>query len=313
MIMILYVHVVCIHAQSRITALESKDIEIKNEIETLQDEHRKLHDAYTCLDKEKLKWQEKYNCREKELQEVMDEAKASGLKWVVTLFANFFTPGSSKGSTKAALDGQIYELVEMQNMLTAKKEEVELERAKAQSLVAEKESLQKEVDGTKSKLLEMQTKLTAKDEEVVFERANAQSLQEKLCQLQSALEQQRLQHDAEMQHQSAETAEYTSSEAQHTRCAEHVVTDAGGQQAGTINDSSVGQVTESQLNQTKSLEQDRDYFRGLAGSLKKELHDLRYTLVQLGSGMKFMKIGERRNDEICPSGASTQAETKTDL
>jgi hypothetical protein len=283
--MILHVHVVCIHAQSRITALESKGIEIKNEIETLQNEHRKLHDAYTCLDKEKLKWQEKYNCREKELQEVMDEAKASGLKWAVTLFANFFTPGSSKDSTKAVI----------------------------RDIRAEKESLQKEVDGTKSKLLEMQTKLTAKDEEVVFERANAQSLQEKLYKLQSALEQQRLKHDAEMQHQSAETAEYTSSEAQHTRRAEHVVTDAGGQQAGTINDSSVGEVTESHLTQTKRLEQERDLFRGQAESWKKERDDLMYALVQLGSGMTILKFGERRNDESCPSGASIQAEAKTDV
>jgi chromosome segregation ATPase len=153
------------------------------------------------------------------------------------------------------------------------------ERANAQNLAAGKESLQKEVQDTKSELWEMQTKLTAKDEEVELERAKAQNLEEKVIKLQGALEQERLKHDAEMQHQSAETAQDTplSSEAQHTRRAEHVVTDAGGQQASTINDSSAGEVTESQLTQTKGLEaieQERDLLR-TAESLQKQVDESR--------------------------------------
>jgi hypothetical protein len=66
-------------------------------------------------------------------------------------------------------------------------------------LAAGKESLQKEVQDTKSELCEMQTKLTAKDDEVKL-------LEKKLFELQGVLEQQRRNHDAEMQHQSAETA-----------------------------------------------------------------------------------------------------------
>jgi chromosome segregation ATPase len=511
--MILHVYVVCIHAQSRITALESKDTEMKNEIERLQNDHSKLQDAYNCLEKEKLKLHEEYNCREKELQEVMqevmDEAKAWGWNWLVTYFANLFTAGSSKGSRKAVIrdmraekeslqkevDGKIYDL---QNELTAKNKEVEMEREKAQSLVAEEESLQKEVDRQTSELKEMQTKLTAKDHELERERTKAQILvaereslqekvdskeselremqskltakddevkllEEKLVKLQGVLEQEGLNHDAEMPHQSAETAklkgeleqerlkhdsstkamratkesfllkevdgkkeslhkevngkesdrremqtkltskdaemkhqsaeaaEYTSSEAQvklerakaqslvaekeilqkevdgqkselrelQTKLSEkadeleleraktqRLVTEkeilqkeVDGKhdaQASTKNDSSVGQVRESQLrSQTKGLEaieQERDFFHDKAESLQKQVDELRHKaeslqkevdeirqnkkkdadeLSQLGTAI--LKFAGRRNEESCPSGASTQAEAKTDV
>jgi hypothetical protein len=181
------------------------------------------------------------------------------------------------------------------------------ERANAQNLAAGKESLQKEVQDTKSELWEMQTKLTAKDEEVELERAKAQNLEEKVIKLQGALEQERLKHDAEMQHQSAETAQDTplSSEAQHTRRAEHVVTDAGGQQASTINDSSAGEVTESQLTQTKGLEaidQERDLLRATAESLQKEVDELRHKAGSLQKEVDESRQSKKKDaDELSQS------------
>ena len=97
---------------------------------------------------------------------------------------------------------------------------------------------------------------------------------------------------------------------------EHVVTDAGGQQAGTINDFPVDKVTEAQLQLThakrlEGIEQDRDNFRVKAESLQRDLDNLKLILRQLGNGMNILKFEEMRNDESCPSGASTEAEAKT--
>ena len=97
---------------------------------------------------------------------------------------------------------------------------------------------------------------------------------------------------------------------------EHVVTDAGGQQASTINDFSLDKVTEAQLQLThaktlEAIEQERDCFRGKTESLQRELDDLKLILRQLG--MNILKLGEMRNEESCPSGASPQAEAKTDV
>jgi hypothetical protein len=127
-----------------------------------------------------------------------------------------------------------------------------------------------------------------------------------------------------MQHQSAETAQDTplSSEAQNKRGAENVVIDAAGQQASTQNDSSVGEVRESQLrSQTKGLvaiEQERDLLRARAEFLQKQVDEFRQSskkdadeLSQLGTAI--LKFAGRRKDESCPSGASTQAEAKADV
>ena len=76
------------------------------------------------------------------------------------------------------------------------------------------------------------------------------------------------------------------------------LTDAGGQQAGTINDFPVDKVTEAQLQLThaktlEAIEQERDCFRGKTESLQRELDDLKLILRQLG--MNILKLGEMRN------------------
>ena len=150
MIMILHVHVVCIHSQSRITALQINDTEIKNKIERLQNDHNKLQDAYDRLEKEKDKLQGEYNCREKKQREAMEEAQASDYNGILArLYENVFNSGSSKGITKAIL----------------------------KDMRAEKESLQKNIDDKTSELTEIQTKLNDKSDEVKLERAKTQKLE----------------------------------------------------------------------------------------------------------------------------------------
>jgi hypothetical protein len=211
------------------------------------------------------------------------------------------------------------EYTKMQTKLNAKDYEV-------QCWAPEKERLQKEVDGRNSALRETPPKLTAKDE-VEFERTKAQGLEAEKESLQKEVDGK---HDAEMQNQSAETAQYTHmfSETQNKRDEENVVIDAAGQQASTTNDSSVGEVREYQLTQTKGLEaieQERDFFRAKAKRLQKQVDEFRQSskkdadefkkeadeLRQLSMAVK--KIADRRNDESCPSGASTQAEEKPEV
>jgi predicted nuclease with TOPRIM domain len=146
---------------------------MKTKIERHQNEHHKLKDAYKCLEVEKLKLKEKDNCRDKKLHETMEEVKALDEKVLFTrFFESFLNPGpSSMGSMKAILN----------------------------DICAEKESLQKKVDCKTSELTAIETKVTAIDDEVKL-------LEDKLFKLQVVLEQERQNHGAEMQHQSAETA-----------------------------------------------------------------------------------------------------------
>jgi chromosome segregation ATPase len=320
------------------TNLTAKDNEVKlleekvSELQGAFDQEQLKHDSSTkAMRAEKEILQKEVVCLKSELAELkeMQTAKNKEVELERANAQQNFV--AEKESLQKEFYGQKSELCKMQTTLTANDEEVESERANAQNLAAGKASLQKEVQDTKSELWEMQTKPTTKAEEVELEPQRTE-FEEKVFKLQGALEPERLKHDAQIQHQSDETAQDTplSSEAQHTRrdlfraTAESLQkeVDELKHKAESLQ-KEVDEIKQSkkkdadELSQSlQAVTQERDCHREKAESSQKELNEIKHSLAQLlqaTSGTTILTFAGRRNDESCPSGASTQAEAKADV